>query len=213
METPGTLKPAPEQPKAQAKILTQYYGATVLFLITLFLLVSFGFLRPMIQDIKQANAETESILQTTQNEQAYLSSLDASIGAAQSIPENTLKQVTDALPNETDTPSLLVQFDAAAARNAVKIQAVNLAEPKAPTPNVAVKPGTSQVTPVDITLTLAAKNYFDVKRFLTDLETSLRLMDVVGISTGGAVVDGQEFAFTVQVKTYIFTHSSSKVTR
>lgn len=201
--------PQPEKPKAQAKLLTQYYGVTVLFLIALFLLVSFGFLRPMIQDTKQANAETESILQQAQNERAYLASLDASIGAAQSIPSLVLKQVTEALPNETDTPSLLIQLDAAASRNAVKIQGVTFNEPKA-APTAANKPVTTQVLPVDITLTLAARNYFDVKRFLTDLETSLRLMDVVGISTGGSVVDGQEFSFTVQVKTYTFSNPKAK---
>lgn len=200
--------PVPEQ-KAPSKILTQYYGATVLFLMAIFLVVSFGFLKPMIEEIKQANAETESTLQTAQNERTYLGSLDASIGAAQSIPAITLKQVTEALPDAVDTPSLLVQFDAAAARNAVKVQAVNLSEQKtAPNAATQAKPGTGQVTPVDITLTLSAKNYFDVKRFLADVETSLRIMDVVGISTGGATVDGQEFAFTVQVRAYTFSHAT-----
>lgn len=209
METPlATQSAPPPEQKAQSKILTQYYGASVLFLIAIFLVVSFGFLRPMIEDIKQANAETESVLQTAQNERAYLSSLDASIGAAQSIPAITLKQVTDALPDAVDTPSLLVQFDAAAARNAVKVQAVNVSEQKAaPNATVQARTGTAgQVLPVDITLTLSAKNYFDVKRFLADVETSLRVMDVVGISTGGATVDGQEFSFTVQVRAYTFSH-------
>ncbi|MCC7357433.1 type 4a pilus biogenesis protein PilO [Candidatus Uhrbacteria bacterium] len=198
-----------EKPKVQTKILTQYYGATVLFLITLFLLVSFGFLRPIIDETKQTNAETKGILENIKNENTYLSSLDASIGAAQSIPSLVLKQVTEALPNEADTPSLLIQLDAAANRNAVKIQGVTFNEPKAVT-NPTNKTAVTQVVPVDITLTLAARNYFDVKRFLTDLETSLRLMDVVGISTGGAVVDGQEFSFTVQVKTYTFNNSKTK---
>ncbi len=196
----------PEKEIKHSKIWNEYYAGAILSLIAIFLIVSFGFLKPIIQDIKQANAETKSVLEAKSNEQVYLTSLDNSIGAAQSIPKHILDKVTDALPSEADTPSLLVQLDAAATRHGVRIQSVSFNEPKptAPAAGQGARPAGPQVLPLDITLSLTAKNYFDIKRFLTDLETSLRLMDVVGISTGGVTAETQEFNFSVQIKTYAF---------
>jgi Tfp pilus assembly protein PilO len=192
---------APEA-KAPSRLFTDYYGSAVLTLFALFLVVAFGFLRPVIDDIKQVNAESSSLLQNAENERAYLKSLENSIAAAQGIPASVLEQVTQALPNETNVPSLLVHFGSAATRNGVRLNSLAITEPKMTAP-AGAKEVQPQAFPIDINLSVSAKNYFDVKRFLMDLETSLRLMDVVAITSGNAA-DGADLSYAIQLKTYQF---------
>ncbi len=191
----------------RSRLFTEYYGSMVFVMFAFFLVISFGFLKPIIDHVKDANAQTTTSLTTADNERAFLASLDRSISAAKSIPPLVLDQVVEALPNDPNTPSLLVQFDAAAVRNNVRIISVSINEPKLVIPTTQKTTG-PQVFPMDINLSIAAKNYFDMKRFLGDLETSLRVMDPAAISTGG-IVEGGDITFTLQLKTYVFAQPVS----
>ncbi|MBP9864738.1 type 4a pilus biogenesis protein PilO [Patescibacteria group bacterium] len=192
-----------------SRFFSEYYVVSFLFLIVAFIGAAFLVLRPLIESIKETNAQTEMQLATIEQERSYFASLEQSVAAAQSIPLTTLDQVNRALPRDTRMPELLVQFGAAAARNQLRIDSISfnpthtssaVKDSKATTANL--------IAPMDITLAIHARNYFDMKRFLTDVETSLRLIDVMGMTTSGV---GSDLTYTLQLRTYSFTKPARTV--
>lgn len=206
-----------KEKKAPSRLFTDYYASAVLMLIAVFVGVAFFVLRPMIADIKETNAETARSLETLEQQRAYLASLSQSVAASKSISPEALDQVNSALPSDSNIPLLLVQFSTAAAQRNIKIGSISFSEPQPVRPTTGQATGagvaaatttTQGVIPMDVALTLNAQNYVDVKRFLADLESSLRLVDVVGISTseGGK---GKETAYQLQLRTYAFGSTKS----
>jgi Tfp pilus assembly protein PilO len=184
-----------------SSLFVDYYGAIVLLVIGLAIGSAVIFLRPIINDIKQTNAQIEQRIGTIQDERRYLSTLEQSVAAAESIPSDTLQKVEDALPDDSAIPSLLLQFGDAAARHGLRIDNISFVDNR-PVVNAPRAATTTGVLPVDITVSLRARNYLDVKRFLTDVESSLRLLDIVGMTSGQT---GNELAYTLQFRSYVFS--------
>ncbi len=200
-----TSSQSPPSAGRSSRIFTEYYAALMLFLIAGFVAGAVLVLRPLLLGIKETNAATEARLQSIDAERAYLASLEQSVAAAEAIPSDALDNVVRALPNESNTPLLLVQFEAAAARHAVRIDSVNFIESKPVSAKAAA--AAPLVQPVEVNLVIRAKSYFDVKRFLADVEGSLRLMDVVGIT---ATSGSGELRFLLQLRTYTFVPTISR---
>jgi len=190
------------QPSAQpSRFFTEYYGSAFLFLIALFVVAALFVLRPLIDQIKQTNAATQAEIIMTKSEQGYLDSLENSIAAAQTISPDVLARVSQALPDRANVPALLVQFGSAAYANSISIDNLAFNESKAPAKSASGTGAAASVLPVDVSLSIRARSYFDVKRFLADVETSLRIMDVTGMSSGGG--EG-EVSYNLQLRTYVF---------
>jgi Tfp pilus assembly protein PilO len=183
----------------QSKIFTDYYIAIYLFLIAGFAAAAVFIHRPMIKEIQRINKETQNRLTTIENERAYLNSIEGSVAAAQSIPPEVLEQVDKSLPREQDIPSLLVQFGAAAAANSVNIESIAFVETKGAEGQTTPQ---GLVVPMDVNLVVRAPSYFEMKRFLTAVENSLRLMDVQSINLSGG--DLKEISFSIQLKVYTY---------
>jgi len=181
--------------KRPSKLLTEYYGSLFFLMVLLFLLAAFVVLKPMLDDVKAANAQVASTLESLANENTYLNSLDQSIAAAQSIPADALRKVDRALPRKQGIPELLVLFSSTGDRDRVKISSITFAD---------AAPGrvtTSTVSELTVNLTVVAPGYPDIKKFLRDLESSLRIMDVIGINVS---TQGTESAYALQLKTYAY---------
>lgn len=200
--------PLPAEPSARlpSKVFTEYYFVTVLLLIACFVAGAFFLLRPKIIRIKQTNARIQSQLMELDGQRIYLASLEQSVAAAQSIAPTALERVQQALPDDVGTPSLLMQFSAAASRNGAQIHSISFLETRQ-TPVTAGRVATTSTAPsigaVDIDLSLSAGRYLDVKRFLADVEASLRLMDVLSITSGSPGASG-ELTYHLQIRTYVF---------
>lgn len=197
-----------EQPKTKgpSKVFTDYYVAIYLFLVAAFAASAVFIHRPMITEIKRINAETQAKLAQAESERGYLASVEGSVAAAQSIPSEVLRQVDDALPLEQNTPSLLVQFGAAAAANSVNIDSIAFAEPKT-SPGGQI-PTTGLVVPMDVSLMVRAPSYYEMKRFLGSVEGSLRLMDVQSITLSSA--EKAEMSFSIQLRVYTYQPPAAK---
>lgn len=191
--------------KTPSKLFTAYYPAMMLLLIAAFVTAAYFVIRPTIFRIKETNAQTDFQLLRLADQRKYLQSLEQSVSAAQSIDQASLAKVSSALPDEGDAPALLMQLSAAAARNGIQIQSVQIGDAKAPpaVPGVKAATTTAAVLPADIALALRAGSYANVKRYLADVEQSLRLMDVAGM-TLGSVGEKGDMTYQVQLRTYQF---------
>lgn len=187
-----------------SRLLTEYYGTLFFLLVTGFFAVAGFVLKPMLDVVKSTNAETTATLQTLENERAYLNSLEQSIAAAQHIPKDVLNQVDRALPREADIPELLVLFSSAAIRDNVSMTNVTFAQMPPPQPSRSTSratSATSTLVEVQSTLSVNAPGYPQIKRFLRDVERSLRIMDVVGLTVTSR---GDRPSYVIQLKSYAF---------
>ncbi|MEO5927917.1 MAG: type 4a pilus biogenesis protein PilO [Patescibacteria group bacterium] len=190
-----------KKPKQPSRLLTDYYGAVFFLMVLIFVLSAFIVLKPKLDGVKATNAQTVSTLETLAREKVYLESLDQSIAAAQTIPAETLTKVDQALPREQGIPELLVLFGDTADRDSVKITSVSFSDSSN-------KVSTSSVSELLVNMTVTAENYPQIKKYIRDLEVSLRLLDIVGINVS---TQGTQSAYALQMKTYTYT-PAAKVT-
>lgn len=190
------------KPKKSSRFFTEYYGVAFLFLIAAFVVTAVFVHRPLITQIKMINAETQGKLAEAQAERSYLSSVEASVAAAQSIPPGVLKDVDQALPTSQNLPSLLVQFGSAALSNNVRIDTISFSESVASNGLEAGLPS-GMIAPLDVSLSVRAASYFEMKRFLADIESSLRIMDILSMTSSGSE-EGGESSYSIQLRTYSY---------
>lgn len=191
------------KPKRPPKIFTDYYGSVFLLLMAAYVAVGFFVIKPKMDDNKQLEAQTRGIRQEIGNDRSYFDGLSRSVSAAQSIAPEVLQKVDQALPHTASTPDLLVQLSSAAAVSNVMLSNIVFE-------NVVKAPGGgSASTPINITLSITAKDYATLKKFLNTLETSLRIFDVQTISVSGFGED--KINFNLQLKSYFYPAVATKL--
>ncbi len=180
----------------KSRWLVTYYGSMFFCLVLVGLGIAFFIIKPKIDSFKQRNADVAAAVETLQAEQAYVNSLEQSIAAAQTIAPDVLQQVDEALPREQRIPELLVLFGKVADRNHVKISNIAFADAVSPS-----KSATSSIRELSINMTVIAENYPHIKKFIRDLEISLRILDVVAINVSA---QGEEAAYALQMRAYSY---------
>jgi len=184
------------EPKKPSKLFTDYYGSVILLLIALLVAGGFFVIKPKIDEYKAAKANTEFIRLQANDENNYLEAISRSVAAAQVVSPDVLQKTERALPQAASIPDVLVQMEQAAAASNVKLKNISF---DAGDKKQAASQG---IKPLNITLMLDARDYGSIRRFLTLLEYSLRLMDVQAINASGF---GQEQVnFSVQIRTYYY---------
>ncbi len=191
--------------KPPSKLLTDYYGSLFFCLVLIFIGASFFVLKPKLDEVKTTNAQISTSLQQLQQNHEYLNSLEQSINAAQTIAPDVLHRVDQALPREQQIPQLLLLLSETADRDGVKLPSVSFSDT-----SLAVHSATSSITELGINLTATAQNYPQIKKYIRDLEVSLRLLDITGINVSISNASGKETAYSLQMKTYIYTPPASR---
>lgn len=208
---PNQAAQAEHQP---LKLWTEYYALVIVLELAVFVAAAYFLFQPRILGIKETNAQTESSLASTVLQRRYLTSLEQSVAAAQSIPADALDRVSESLPYSVDQPTLLMQFSAAAAKNGIQISSIGFSAPRstaASTPSAGGLAPAGSVGTVAIQLSVNAQSYLAIKQFMADLETSLQLMDITSISAASGGEEGKA-AYQLQLQTYIYS-SSTLLTR
>lgn len=185
LDTPPTEDP--KAPKPPSRLWTEYYGAIFLLLTGAFLTAGFLFLRPLILEYRGIGGTITATSEQLRDENEYLESLQRSIEAARSIPEQTLDDVNEALPRDMSIPKLLQILAEIAQQNGVQLNSVQFSEPRLGDSSTGLF---SAVQAMDINLGLQSSGYAYTRRFLDTLEHSLRLFDVQTITV--AATNGSE---------------------
>lgn len=113
-----------------------------------------------------------------------------------------LARLTKLLPDTVDNVRLALDIDNIAAKYSARIKNVAVqSEEKAKQPQERIVIGADQSPYGSVVLTFTTvMSYSDFVSFLRDLETSLRLVDIVGLSFTSA--KGDLYDFTVSIRTY-----------
>ncbi len=185
--------------KKPSKMFTHYYGTMILLLLALLVAAGFIVIKPKIDEYKGVTASIQDVQLQAENEKQYFDSLSRSVAAAQTIDPEVLGKVDLALPREPGVPNLLVQMDAAASANKVKISSITFsADDK--------KAATGKVQGLNMTMTVEAQDYQALKNFLSSLELSLRVIDIQNLSINS--FSKNSAVFSLQMKTYYFPAST-----
>ncbi len=186
--------------KKASPLLTDYYSTSFFLLILLFLVASAFALLPLMNQLKTKNSELGADIERLTQERAYLQSLDQSIVSAENISPTVLSRVDQALPRESNVPELLTLLGSVSEMDGVKLNSVNFSEVKSAQARGAAS-ATSSIMQTQINISVSAANYPQIKRFLSHLESSLRLLDVVGINVS---LDGERATYAIQLATYAY---------
>ncbi len=198
----------PEQKKGKkkkepSKLFVHYYGSVFLLLIAGFVAAGYFLLSPLITEFKEVNETIGTKLTEVDDARAFLESLDLSIQAAESIPEDTLMRVDEALPRDVGIPKLLKTIAEIATEYNVEVSSVQFA------PGAAAKKEEGatrspyrgmELSPIDINLTVDAPGYQVTRAFLEALETNVRVLDVNTISVTGE--DDGAMSYTMTLTAY-----------
>lgn len=109
------------------------------------------------------------------------------------LDQEKIAKFSDILPAEPDLPGLFVQLQAIAEASGLGVGSISFTEPAG-----ATAPAAGQVASLDVSLAVSAGDYGLLKRYLTNLEENLRLLDVVSVNFGAEA----EGPYAVQLRTY-----------
>ncbi len=194
---PALNKPTPPS-NGPSRFWTELYGAIYFLTLVVFFAVAMVVLRPAIIAFRETNRRVESRITDIRDREQYLGALDRSIAAAEAMDAGTIQKINQTLPAEPKIPLLMLQIGQAATRNQLKIEALSFSQTK----SAGTKTKASETANViEVALTVHGKTYGDVKRFLSDVESSSRLLDVMGIAANGKPGD---YSYAIQLRTYAY---------
>lgn len=169
----------------------------VIFLLAIFLTAAYFLLMPAYSNLADTQSKIVLEKQTLDQETNTLTATNKLLGNYAAISADDEAKINAMLPETMDEPGIFSLFEFLAGRNQMAVLAVDISEKEA-----AVDLKNLGVTEIDVAINLAANpasgdQYGDFKRFLTDLEANLRLMDVTSIN-----YSPESSSYILNVKTY-----------
>lgn len=118
----------------------------------------------------------------------------------QNVPVNEVSRLEKILPGTVDTVNLALNFDSIAARYGISIKSIRTVENKLDTGSNIIQ--SSAVAPYgDVTVSFSfVSTYDNFRRFLSDIEKSLRIIDVSSVSFQTS--PNNIYEFQLAVRTY-----------
>ncbi|KKU50078.1 MAG: hypothetical protein UX71_C0002G0049 [Parcubacteria group bacterium GW2011_GWA1_47_10] len=153
-------------------------NTTAIFLIILAIGLFFTFTKPYYNGLKEVAAESASYREALDNLENIIETRDRLLINYNSIPKSEIDRLSKALPENIDTVRLAHELDSIGAKYGISIKdlAVDTEANKNAT-NVAL-PGSGMPYEKALVRVSFVSDYGDFRRFLEDLEKSLRIMDI-----------------------------------
>lgn len=169
----------------------------------LFIVVSgvlfWGFIDPTYARIQDLREEESSYSQALTRSRELLNVRDQLISRFNAFPQASLGRLEKLVPDHVDNVRLILDLDAIALQYGIRVRNVSIASDTSRIERGAL--GGSDTPYESVVLSFTVSGTYDTfRQFLSDLERSLRLVDVVGLSftTNEAGI----YNYTVSIKTY-----------
>ncbi len=194
-------KEKPEEPKAKSS------SALLIFLlITIFAVAAYLLIWPEYGRLEGARAKIVSKSQALQDESKIFSDINKLLKNYDEISSEDKEKIEAMLPNEIDEAGLFTLFEFLAKKNKIIVLGVDISEKEST--EILENSG---VMEIQASLNLTAgpdseDSYNDFKKFLTDLEANLRLMDIVSIN-----YTPETATYALNLKTYRMAAAESAV--
>src|SRR3989344_1626155 len=159
--------------------------------------IFFGFVDPQYQDIKKLQAKEKQFDGALTRSKDLRTIRDEKLKVYESFPPEDLNRLQKLLPDHIDNIRLIMDLDTTASRYGMRLTNVSVGKP-----DEGPVEGLGQVKPygsISVTFSVTT-TYESFLHFLTDLETSLRLVDVVSLSFSRP--RGDVYEYTITLRTY-----------
>ncbi len=171
-----------------------------IFLLALSIGLFYTFTNPMYKGVQELSAQASGYREVLNNLSDLVESRDRLAVNYSSISKAEIDRLSKALPENVDTVRIALDLDTIAARYGVTLSDVAIDDKSNDTATQITLPDSTlpyEKTPVSISF---VSNYQNFKRFLQDLEKSLRIMDVRSVSFKAA--DAGLYEHTIVIDTY-----------
>lgn len=175
--------------------LLQYFKFIIPAIIILILVFGFMFfLNPKYNEVKVSGALNLEAKQVgLANKEVQLSELKKLAENYSQLLKSDIEKIEKILPSEEDIPGLLVQLENTAKNNIFNILSLDINSIQSLSKNKQ----NDSIKKLAITLTIEGGGYTDLKLFLSQLESNLRLFDVEALNfTSGSNL------YTLNISTY-----------
>jgi Tfp pilus assembly protein PilO len=165
----------------------------IIFLaVAIFAALTYFLVWPQYEKISetQRKIETQKVFLNSQNN--TLADIKKLIANYESISQADREKLASMLPETVDEPGLFVLFETLASKNKMSLLAIDISEkePPADLKSLGIKE-------VDIAANLSGGEYANMKNLLGDIESNLRLMDIMAVN-----YTPDTASLTLNIKTY-----------
>lgn len=157
---------------------------------------------PKYQEVKELRAQEAEYDQALTKSKELQEARNRLIARRNTFSPDDLRKLERLLPDNVDNIRLIIDIDTIAARYGLRIRNVSVSAPKSgreERSEIAIGDSGDTIGSVELSFSVPAR-YEDFIRFLSDLERSIRVVDVNGISF--SVGEGDLMQYSVTVKTY-----------
>lgn len=177
-----------------------------LLLPVFFLLVSAGlfflYIDNSYQNVKFLQGEQDSFSEALQKSKELQAIRDSLLSKYNTFSSVDLDRLEKMLPDNIDNVRLVLELDSIASKYGSRISSVVIdSEATSITEEGAIGPSGEQYETVILSFSMVAA-YEDFVRFLKDLESSLRIVDITAINFKSANDFDEIYEYQVSVKTY-----------
>jgi len=174
----------------------QYLIPSILFLISIG--VFFSFIDPLYSDVQAVKAESvqlAGVLKSTQKIQNIRDSLLEKFNTIATVDKEKLNKI---LPDNVDNVRLILEIDKVAFRHGMLIKNIGISG-EGEEEGISLGPRDTPYGSIDLDITVTG-SYDSFRDFIVDVEKSLRIVDIVGLSS---VVKRDDLSeYTIGLRTY-----------
>lgn len=169
------------------------------FLLIAAVIVYSNLVRPAYDEIQKLRDKREANIKLLQEQQGAIEAVSRLLNEYQSLTE-IQENISMALPNEEEVPSIINQLQGLAKISSLGVESLSLQYPplKPSSADSLIKPlGTVRAT------VRLNGDYKNLRPFLEDLETNIRLMDIYSLSVEGGGIRGKtNLIYNIVLDTY-----------
>ncbi len=172
----------------------------------IFILIAIGlfytFIRPHYEKVKAIQIQANQYSEVLENVQELSKKRDELLLKYNALPKTEVERINKALPNNVDTVKLALDFDSIASKYGISIKNIRINQRVL---DVGSNIGAIAVSPTNLYQTVTVNfsfvsNYDNFRKFIRDIESSLRIIDVRSI--GFSATDSGLNEYTLSIDTY-----------
>ncbi|MEX0652411.1 MAG: type 4a pilus biogenesis protein PilO [Candidatus Paceibacterota bacterium] len=172
--------------------------AIPLILISVALGLFFVYIDPTYQNIKKLSAEEKTYNEALNQSRELQEIRDTLLSRYNTFSQEDLSRLNKLLPDHVDNVRLILDIDSIASNYGMRTRNVTVSGASSEEPNV-IGANQNSVDSVILSFSVSA-TYENFIRFIKDLESSLRIVDVVGLTF--SATEGEAFNFNISIRTY-----------
>ncbi len=177
---------------------------TPLLLIAIAVALFFGFTRPLLDEVAATKDETASYAAVLNNASELATVRDALLKQYNAISGEDRARLNKSVPDQVDNVRLIIDVDTVASRYGMKVRNAQVSADVSTGDKTTIGPDGKKYANVSLAFGVSG-SYANLKRFLADLEQSLRVVDITSLEFTASDKDVNDYS--IKLRTYWYRGS------